>query len=119
MKPTLGVLITYYNERELLRECLGSLMTCRDKPEEVLIYDDASQFPAEDYIPRGLNVQVIHAEVNGGPARGRNRLLGCSRSDYIHFQDADDLFHPDWAGRVRGRIQEISPEAVFTEISST
>ena len=118
MKPSLGVLITYYNERDLLQDCLDSLMAGRDQPDEVLIYDDASQIPPEDYIPKGLNVRVIHGEVNGGPARGRNRLLSCSRSEYIHFHDADDLFHPNWVAQVRSRIEKTRAEAVFTEISS-
>ena len=118
MKPTLGVLITYYNERDLLRECLDSLVAGRDRPDEVVIYDDASVYPPEEYIPAGMNVQVLRGEDNGGPARARNRLLERSGSDYIHFQDADDLFHPDWVTRVRARIQETNPEAVFTEISS-
>jgi glycosyltransferase involved in cell wall biosynthesis len=118
MRRTLGVLITYHNERELLRECLESLCVQRDVPEEVLIYDDASDFPACDYVPREMACRIIRGEVNRGPAYGRNVLLRASRSDYIHFHDADDLFHPEWCPRVRQVIEESNADVILTEICS-
>src|SRR5437867_4136279 len=93
---TLGVLITYYGERDLLRECVESLLVSGEAPDEILVYDDASEWPARDYIPKGASVKVIRGAVNRGPAHGRNVLLRTSRSDYVHFHDADDLFHHDW-----------------------
>jgi len=44
MPPTISVLITYYNERELLTECLRSLAAQTQLPDEILIYDDASTY---------------------------------------------------------------------------
>lgn len=118
MQITLGVLITYHNERELLRECLESLLNQSEKPDEVLVYDDASDYPAEDYVPAGFPVRIIRGDVNRGPSYGRNVLLHASRSDYMHFHDADDLFHPDWARRIRQAIAETGVDVVFTEVSS-
>lgn len=118
MRPSLGILITYFNERGLLRECLSSIASQRERPDAILIYDDASEFPAEDYVPKGLEVRVIHGESNRGPSHGRNRLLKTSQSDYVHFHDADDLFHPDWCLQVLQKIQETNADAIFTEISS-
>lgn len=118
MKTTLGVLITYYGERELLRECVESLLAQQDRPEEILVYDDASDAPAEDYLPPDFPGRVIRGEVNRGPCHGRNVLLRLSDSDYVHFHDADDLFHPEWCRRVRAAIEETGADTVFTEISS-
>jgi glycosyltransferase involved in cell wall biosynthesis len=117
-EPRLGVLITYYNERELLRECLQSLLADDRRPHEILIYDDASTYPAEDYIPSGEDIRVFRGDVNHGPACGRNILLGASRSDYIHFHDADDLFDPRWCTAITDAIQDRTSDAVFTEVSS-
>jgi len=118
MNATLGVLITYFNERELLRECLDSLLSQQERPDEILIYDDASDYPAKDYVPQEYDIQIIRQEVNRGPAYGRNLLLGTSQSDYIHFHDADDLFHPDWCRRVRQVIEQSNADVILTEICS-
>lgn len=118
MRPTLGVLITYFNEQELLRECLDSLLNQREGPEEILIYDDASVDPAGAHVPRGNCIRIIRGDVNKGPGHGRNVLLRASQSDYIHFHDADDLFHPDWCQRVRDAVEETGADVVFTEVSS-
>jgi GT2 family glycosyltransferase len=116
--PTIAVLITYYGERELLRECLESLRDQTRLPDEILVYDDASDAPAEDYLPTGLPVQVLRGCVNRGPAYGRNRLLLASQSAYVHFHDADDLFSPDWHTRVRDVVQATRADVVFTEINA-
>jgi len=112
------VLITYYNERELLKECLESLRAGPEGPDEILVYDDASEAPAREYVPSDFPGRIIRSEVNQGPAHGRNALLKASKSDYIHFQDADDLFHPDWCQRMRKVIEETRADAVFTEVST-
>jgi glycosyltransferase involved in cell wall biosynthesis len=117
VRATLGVLITYFNEQELLRECLNPLLAQSQKPDEILVYDDASDFPAEDYVPKGCPVQIIRGDINQGPSHGRNVLLHASQSDYIHFHDADDLFHPDWCWRIHEAI-DTRADAVFTEIAS-
>ncbi|MDQ6672226.1 MAG: glycosyltransferase [Chloroflexota bacterium] len=114
---SIGVLITYYGERELLRECLDSLASQTRLPHEILIYDDASDAPAQDYVPVGLAVRVLRGNENRGPAFGRNQLLRASTSAYIHFHDADDLFYPDWHARVREVLEAGDVDVVFTEIA--
>jgi len=116
MPPTISVLITYYNERELLTECLRSLAAQTQLPDEILIYDDASTYPAAEYVPSDIPAQVIRGDVNGGPARGRNMLLRAATAEYVHFHDADDLFEPTWCAQVGAALEEI--EVVFTEIRS-
>lgn len=116
MPPTIGVLITYHNERHLLTECLESLLQSAP-PDEVLIYDDGSKFQAEEFI-KDFPVKVIRSETNKGPSFGRNQLLKESRSDFIHFHDSDDLFEKDWLLKIRREIETKNPDAVFTEIAS-
>jgi glycosyltransferase involved in cell wall biosynthesis len=115
MSRSLAVLVTYHNERELLRECLESVLSPADRPDEVIVYDDASSAPAAEYVPAG--VRVIRGEINVGPSVGRNRLLAAATRDFVHFHDADDLFHPDWCSRTREAIAR-DVDAVFTEVSA-
>lgn len=118
MSVRLAVLITYHNERGLLRECLDSLQGQTEALDEIVVYDDASAYPAAEYIPSGIQVRSIRGEVNRGPSCGRNILLRAAESDFVHFHDADDLFDPQWCAKVRGAIRSSDPDAVFTEVSS-
>src|SRR5712691_7202564 len=113
---SVGVLITYYGERDLLRECLESVAHQTRLPDEILIYDDASDAPAEEYVPPGLPVTVLRGTENRGPAYGRNRLLHASTSSFVHFHDADALFNPAWHACVRQKLEGTGADAVFTEI---
>lgn len=119
MEHTLGILITYHNEQSLLTECLESLLAQSVQIDEILIYDDASAFPAQDYMPDGFGIRVVRGEQNIGPARARNILLHASRSEYVHFHDADDLFLPAWSTQIHAKLDERRWDAVFTEIRST
>jgi glycosyltransferase involved in cell wall biosynthesis len=118
MRLKLAVLITYYNERELLRDCLESLWRQPERPDEILVYDDASHYPPEPYLPPGCPVRVVRGGANRGPAFGRNALLAACSSDYVHFHDSDDLFASDWCRQVRHALDRTAIDAVFTEISA-
>jgi glycosyltransferase involved in cell wall biosynthesis len=117
MNPFISVLITYHNERELLTECLESLFQ-HQHPDEVLVYDDASAFPAKYYVPQNRPVKIYRGEINRGPGFGRNQLLNLSTSEYVHFQDADDLFQPNWYEKVKLAIASTEADIVLTEITS-
>lgn len=118
----LAVLITYHNERELLTECLESLAAQERGPDEVWIYDDASKYPARDYLGTSAGlafpIQVVRGEAGIGPARGRNHLLAQTQADFVHFHDADDLFLAGWARCVREAVEVKDPDIVLTELKS-
>ncbi|MFH1868417.1 MAG: glycosyltransferase family 2 protein, partial [Candidatus Omnitrophota bacterium] len=118
MKPTIGILITYHNEKGLLTECLDSIFSQTKSPDEIIVYDDCSEFPARDYIPKEHNVKLIRSPINRGPGHGRNCLLKESRCDYVHFHDADDLFNPLWCENVISAIVATGADIIFTEVSA-
>jgi hypothetical protein len=116
---SLAVLITYYNERELLTECLTSLFEDAGFQGEVRVWDDASNAPAHDYLGSFRDrVQVHRSETNQGPARARNALLALCQSDYAHFHDADDVFRKGWVQAVEGAIAK-EPDWILMELDST
>lgn len=117
MNPSLSVLVTYHNEKKLLTECLQSMVSQMDPPEEILIYDDASHFPAKEYLVSSPVIRVIRGEENIGPGRARNKLLAEARSDYVHFHDSDDWFDPRWSEVVRSAMSE-GADAIYTEVNS-
>lgn len=117
--PSISILITYYNEREMLSSCLESLRGQVNADDEILIYDDASAFSPEPYIPEGVSVRIIRGNRNIGPGAGRNRLLNEATGDFVHFHDSDDWFHPDWRSAVRSRLTEGDVDLLITEVASS
>ncbi len=117
MRPSLGVLITYFNEGKLLTECLDTLRSGPDKPDEILIYDDASGDPAERYVKEEHRARILRGEKNVGPGLARNELMRASGSDFIHFQDADDLFDPRWCAALRDAIGRGETGIVLNNVS--
>ena len=72
MRPTLSVLITYYNEKDLVQKGLRSLLDQDQPPDEILLYDDVSEFPPEEYIPKDWPVKIYHGEKNQGPRKAQD-----------------------------------------------
>lgn len=113
----LAVLITYYNEGNLLSRCLRSLAKQTRPVDEIVVYDDASDIPPESHIPAGMQVHVVRGEKNVGPAKARNALLQNTEGSIIHFHDSDDEFMPTWCERVRTAFEEGTADIVFTEVT--
>src|SRR5262249_7096074 len=118
MQATIAVCITYCDERELLTELIRSVVTEQDRPEEIIIYDDCSSFPAQDFVPENVLAKVIRGAEIRGCAFGRNRPLEPARAHYVHFHNSDDFFLPGWLPRVRQVVKDGAPDAVFTEAAS-
>ncbi|MCX7140576.1 MAG: glycosyltransferase family 2 protein [Proteobacteria bacterium] len=119
MNPILCVGFTYFNEQAMLTQAIVSLACQGTSDLEILVYDDASSYSAQNYLPENIPVRVIRGEHNLGPSCGRNILLRESRAQYIHFHDSDDLFLPEWQAEVRRVLDQHQPDAVFTELIST
>lgn len=113
----LSFLITYHNEGPWLAECLQSVLPQLAGDDEVLVYDDASETPAADYLLHDPRVRCIRADHNIGPARARNELLRASRGTHVHFHDADDLCAPDWRARVVAAFTPAT-HVVLTDVCS-
>lgn len=112
----ISVLITYFEEKGLLTECLASLFAS-GTPAEVLVYDDASRFPAAEYIRPEWKVKIFRSEKNRGPGYGRNFLATKASQLYLHFQDSDDLFAPGWLPAIE-RAAKQGPELILNEVAS-
>jgi len=117
-KINIGILIAYHNEKELLTRCLESIRNQTVLPDEIIIYDDGSDFPARDYTVADLHIEIIRGEENRGPGFARNSLLEASKCEYVHSHDADDFLEPRWCEKIRDAIERDRPEIIITEIKS-
>lgn len=113
----LSFLITYHNEGRWLTDCLESIVPQLAPDDEVIIYDDASDDPAERHVLGDARIRCIGGSTNIGPARGRNQLMAASVGTHLHFHDADDLCAPHWRSRV-AQAFTADVDVVFTDVQS-
>ncbi|TBX98418.1 glycosyltransferase family 2 protein [Rhizobium laguerreae] len=105
-----AVVIPAYNARDYLAQTLQSVIDQTHKALEIVIVDDGStddtasicrHFAASD--PR---IRIVSTE-NRGVAAARNTGIEASKSDYIAFLDADDLWHPTYIERMLSALHPL------------
>ncbi|MBY5363143.1 glycosyltransferase family 2 protein [Rhizobium leguminosarum] len=108
-----AVVIPAYNAREYLAQTLQSVVDQTHKALEIIIVDDGStdetasicrRFAASD-----SRIRILSTE-NRGVAAARNTGIQASKSDYIAFLDADDLWHSTYIQRMLSALQPL-PDA--------
>ena len=96
--PVISVVVPFYNNADLLGDCLASIAAQTYPALEVIMVDDGStdggaavataQAAAD---PRFTLVSVP----NGGPGSARNHGISAAGGEFLAFVDADDLLPPD------------------------
>lgn len=94
-----SVIITSYNQQDLLREAIDSVIEQTALPGEILVIDAASTDDSQDLIREyeGANpdlVRPVLLEEDPGIPRTRNRALKLVDGDYVAILDGDDRFLP-------------------------
>jgi glycosyltransferase involved in cell wall biosynthesis len=111
--PVTGV-VTYFGERETVREAVDSLLAQTHRNLEVIVVNDGS-FEAEDRILFELaaldRVRVLH-KPNGGEADARNLAILDADGEYLAFLDADNTLEPGFVARAVAMI-EADPEIAY------
>ncbi|VTT27056.1 capsular polysaccharide biosynthsis protein [Klebsiella pneumoniae] len=97
----LSVLVACFNAEKHIEACLCSLFLQTLSDFEIIIVDDGSSDKTVDIIYSLIsgreNVFFFPRELNIGTVKTRNELLKIadSRSEYIAWCDADDVYHKD------------------------
>ncbi len=92
-----SVWITSYNQKELLKEAVNSVLAQTLCPHEIIIVDDCSsdgsQAIIEEYKKRFPDIikPILHPK-NTGVTQVRIDALTAATGDYITYLDGDDLF---------------------------
>lgn len=99
-KYEISVIITSYNQQELLREALESAINQTYKPLEILVCDDASTDGSHDMILEyaerfGDFIKPILHKENHGVSANRNSGISAAAGKWISFLDGDDVYYPD------------------------
>jgi len=96
----ISVYITSYNQRELLREAIDSVLAQTLRPTQVIVVDDASSDGSQELIrqyerdTKGLVQGLFHA-VNQGVTHARIHALEKVQGDFVSYVDGDDYWLPE------------------------
>lgn len=119
---SVSVIVPAFKATATLDLCLGSLLAQQSAPAhyEIIVVDDASPDNtadmAETYIKqaaeKGITLQILRLEKNGGPARARNAGARIAKGDIIIFTDSDCELTPQWLGEMLAGFDDPTIDAV-------
>jgi glycosyltransferase involved in cell wall biosynthesis len=98
IKPLVTVIIPTYNRRELIGECLDSVLGQTYSNIEIIVVDDCSTDGTVEWLRsegKYKSVIIHQLEKNGGAATARNAAIAMAKGELIAFSDSDDLLLPD------------------------
>lgn len=95
--PILSIIITFYDEPELILDAIRSCARIVPESIEIIVIDDGSEHDLKRilnqlvYKPSQL---IIHRQSNQGVSAARTTGIQLARGEYLTFLDADDEFEP-------------------------
>lgn len=104
---SLSYIIPTYNNLNLLKRCLESIIIQLDKDDQIIIVDDGSKDGTYSYLVGKYsgNAQItILTQENLGSGYARNEGILHSDTDYIWFVDSDDYITNNAAKLIKGNI---------------
>ncbi len=98
---TCDIIIPIWNQLELTKRCLESVLASTEEPIRLILVDNGSQpptrraldqFQAESRLP----TQIIRNDSNLGFIRASNQGLRCSRGPWVCLLNNDTIVTPGW-----------------------
>jgi GT2 family glycosyltransferase len=109
---SISVIICTRDRPAHLRECLRSLERLSDRPEEILVVDNASRTSETREVVREFPGHRYVFEPRPGLDRARNTGVRHTSGKIIAFTDDDVVVHPNWIKRLRQGFAEPAVWAV-------
>ena len=94
MAPLISVVVPFYNNEDLLEDCLRSIARQTHANLEVVMVDDGSTDGSADIARRRAESDprfILIRIPNGGPGFSRNRGIEQATGEFLAFVDADDM----------------------------
>ena len=114
--PEISVIVTVYNIKAYLEQCLNSLRNQTLTNIEIIVIDDGSSDGSSDicdeFAKEDLRFRVIHKQ-NEGLSAARNDGLDAAQADYIMFVDGDDWVEPKFCEAPYQIAKETGAEVII------
>lgn len=96
-KPIVSIIILNFNGRDLLKECIDSLLETLYSPIEIIVADNGSSDGSIDFVRETyLAVIIVDNKVNIGYAAGNNRGIAAATGKYVVTLNNDVVVEPSW-----------------------
>lgn len=101
----ISFIIAYHNEpQNMLRECLGTIVSLPIADKEVIVIDDGSDVSPTDLVMSvDASIRLVRQD-NQGLSAARNHGVSCATGDYIQFVDADDKLLPEYSDVINALV---------------
>lgn len=94
-----SVIIPVFNDEKYLAQCLNSVINQTEKELEIICIDDCSTDRSieilNQYLKKDSRIKVVRLKRNKGSGTARNIGIKLSKSEFICFCDADDVYPPN------------------------
>jgi glycosyltransferase involved in cell wall biosynthesis len=121
--PSIAVLINNHNNGSYIAECIESVLSQTEPPEEIIIVDDGSTDNSREIIgalaARHSCIKTIYTE-NRGQTAAIGSGVSASRQEIVTLLDGDDSYQPGHLAAMRRRWSEF-PQAdlIYCRFSMT
>ena len=120
MDKKISIAIPYHGRAEFFKETLNSLLVQTSKNFEVVISDDSNNKSdilalkelADDYIKRGLDINLIRTNPNLGAIKNTKQAVEHCKNDIIRILHTDDILTPGTI-ELELKIFNENPETFF------
>ena len=106
----ISIVLPVYNQANLVRESIESVLAQTYSNWEMIIVDDCSTDNsyqiATEYAKKDSRIIVLQNEKNSGAAISRNKAIETAKGDYLAFLDSDDLWMPEKLEKQLNFMQE-------------
>jgi glycosyltransferase involved in cell wall biosynthesis len=114
---TVDVVIPCYNAAAHLRTTLDSVLAQTTRPHEIIVVDDGSTDASADIASAFAPPVRVVRQANAGECAARNRGFVESRSEWVAFLDADDVWEPAKLARQLECAERVSQvDCVHTDV---
>lgn len=123
--PKVSIIVTSYNQADLLPVCLDALLAQTLEDIEIICVDDASTDNTvavlNKYKEKDERVIVIANEENRGPSPSvvRNQGIDIAKADFIMFCDGDDYYDETMCEKMYNAITKHKADLAICEIGVT
>lgn len=115
--PTVSLVVTSYNQLDLLQQALTSIERQNRPFDEVIVVDDASTDGSQNFLDgwvrEDLARRLIKNDRNEGLSATRNRGMDAAKMNYVAFLDGDDWYAPEACAEMCRTIGGGTPDVIF------
>ena len=98
--PLVTIVILNWNGRELLQECLNSVLKTEYKPTEIIVVDNGSTDDSVEFVRNDYKtVIILENGKNLGYGEGNNRGIAIANGKYVVTLNNDIIVEEDWLNK--------------------